>query len=151
MFLTDPLDVPFELVGYLAEQLGIEDPCRRGARPAVWRPGPAAGRVDLLAAGRGERVVLSLGVLFGGGYTPVADSHARRRIANPRQVDIDAYTATVTNPTSGDPLDHCRCLKSTALMFEVVCNGVRGDTKVSVAGDGFSLTPRSELRNRLRC
>ena len=26
MFLADPLDVPSELVGYLAEQLGIEDP-----------------------------------------------------------------------------------------------------------------------------
>ena len=26
MFLADPLDVPPELVGYLAEQLGIEDP-----------------------------------------------------------------------------------------------------------------------------
>ena len=44
MFLPDPLEVPPELVGYLAEQLGIEDPTcvkrytdrtRRIAYPAV--------------------------------------------------------------------------------------------------------------------
>ena len=37
MFLADPLDVPPELVDYLAEQLGVEDPSPRWRRN--WRRG----------------------------------------------------------------------------------------------------------------
>jgi len=35
MFLADPVDVPAELVQYLAEQLGIDDP--------LWSSTPSAG------------------------------------------------------------------------------------------------------------
>jgi hypothetical protein len=38
---------------------------------------------DLLAARRGQRVVLGLGVLVAGGDPPVADSHGRDCIAKP--------------------------------------------------------------------
>jgi hypothetical protein len=70
MFLPDPLDVPPELVDYLAEQLDIEDPScvkrytdRRmtgdgpaaifsGAVAATRPPGPAARHRDVATAGR---------------------------------------------------------------------------------------------------
>jgi hypothetical protein len=57
---------------------------------------------DLFASGGGERVVLGFGMLVAGGDPPVTDAHARECIANPRQVDVGAYTAIVTDSVDSD-------------------------------------------------
>jgi hypothetical protein len=73
----------------------------RQQRLVQFRPGgELAGSLvdkDVLASSRGQSVVLCFGVLIARRDAPVADSHAAQRIANPRQVDIAAYTATFTD------------------------------------------------------
>src|SRR5262249_37930594 len=73
---------------------------------------------DLIAPSCGQRIALGLGVLIAGRDPPIADPHGPDRIANPRQVDVDEDTPSVTNRSCGNPptagLSHQRTLTRTA-------------------------------------
>ena len=120
MFLADPLDVPVELVDYLAEQLGIEDPAAsRGPELRAVRDHGRRERAPGGGAG-GNRAAQA----WGGGLVAAVDGRGSwSRSAPPRPGEPE-----VLRPNAG-----------------ITWLNMVNDQGAGVAGKVLSGTPRDSL------